>query len=61
MAKIILKYQKLITNSDRILTLYLGAHLRRQFEFVQSEWVNNGLLIGAGDVTKIQLQEPMMG
>ena len=36
--------------SDRgLIFVFIGAHLRRQFEFVQSEWVNNGLLIGAGD------------
>ena len=27
--------------------VFLGAHLNRQFEFVQSEWVNDGLFIGA--------------
>jgi Dyp-type peroxidase family len=36
--------------ADRgLIFVFIGAHLRRQFEFVQSEWVNNGLLIGAGD------------
>jgi len=36
--------------ADRgLMFVFIGAHLRRQFEFVQSEWVNNGLLIGAGD------------
>ena len=36
--------------SDRgIMFVFIGAHIRRQFEFVQSEWVNNGLLIGSGD------------
>lgn len=27
--------------------LFLGAHLRRQFEFVQSVWINDGEFIGA--------------
>jgi Dyp-type peroxidase family len=36
--------------ADRgLIFVFIGANLRRQFEFVQSEWVNNGLLIGAGD------------
>lgn len=34
--------------ADRgIIFLFLGAHLRRQFEFVQTQWVNSGLFIGA--------------
>ncbi|XXR71494.1 hypothetical protein WMF16_13760 [Sorangium sp. So ce388] len=28
--------------------LFIGAHLRRQFEFVQSIWINGGEFIGAG-------------
>jgi Dyp-type peroxidase family len=32
-----------------LIFVFIGAHLRRQFEFVQSEWVNNGVFIGAGD------------
>ena len=32
-----------------LMFVFIGASLRRQFEFVQSEWVNNGLLIGASD------------
>ncbi|MGI0050250.1 MAG: Dyp-type peroxidase, partial [Nitrososphaeraceae archaeon] len=36
--------------TDRgLMFVFIGAHLRRQFEFVQSEWVNNGVFIGAGD------------
>ena len=31
-----------------ILFVFIGAHLRRQFEFVQSEWLNNGVFIGSG-------------
>jgi Dyp-type peroxidase family len=30
-----------------IMFVFLGAHLKRQFEFVQSEWVNDGVFIGA--------------
>jgi hypothetical protein len=29
---------------------FIGAHLGRQFEFVQSEWVNGGDFLGLGDV-----------
>lgn len=32
-----------------IIFVFIGASLRRQFEFVQSEWVNKGLLIGTPD------------
>jgi Dyp-type peroxidase family len=36
--------------ADRgLMFVFIGAHLRRQFEFVQAEWVNNGVFIGAGD------------
>ena len=31
-----------------LMFAFVGAHLRRQFEFVQAEWVNNGLFIGSG-------------
>ena len=30
-----------------IIFVFIGAHLGRQFEFVQSEWVNNGIFIGS--------------
>jgi Dyp-type peroxidase family len=30
-----------------IIFVFVGAHLKRQFEFVQSEWVNDGVFIGA--------------
>jgi deferrochelatase/peroxidase EfeB len=34
--------------TDRgIMFLFIGTHLKRQFEFVQSEWVNDGVFIGA--------------
>ncbi len=26
---------------------FVGAHLGRQFEFVQSQWINDGVFIGA--------------
>jgi len=32
-----------------LMFAFVGAHLRRQFEFVQSEWVNDGLFVGAKD------------
>ncbi len=33
--------------ADRgIMFVFLGAHLKRQFEFVQSEWVNDSTFIG---------------
>ena len=28
---------------------FVGAHLGRQFEFVQSEWINDGDFLGLGD------------
>jgi deferrochelatase/peroxidase EfeB len=34
-----------------LMFAFVGAHPGRQFEFVQSEWVNNGSFIGAGDDT----------
>jgi Dyp-type peroxidase family len=30
-----------------IMFVFIGAHLRRQFEFVQTQWVNDGLFIDA--------------
>jgi len=34
--------------ADRgIIGIFVGAHLKRQFEFVQSQWVNDGVFIGA--------------
>lgn len=29
-----------------LMFAFVGAHLRRQFEFVQSEWINLGVFIG---------------
>jgi hypothetical protein len=35
---------------------FVGAHIGRQFEFVQSEWINDGVFIGAGED-----RDPLMG
>ena len=36
--------------ADRgLIFAFVGAHLGRQFEFVQSQWINDGVFIGAGD------------
>jgi Dyp-type peroxidase family len=32
-----------------LMFAFIGAHLGRQFEFVQSEWVNGGEFLGLGD------------
>ena len=38
--------------ADRgLIFTFVGAHLGRQFEFVQSEWINGGDFLGLGDVT----------
>jgi hypothetical protein len=29
--------------------VFIGTSIRSQFEFVQSEWVNNGIFIGSGN------------
>jgi deferrochelatase/peroxidase EfeB len=35
--------------ADRgLMFAFVGAHISRQFEFVQSQWVNDGIFIGAG-------------
>ena len=35
--------------ADRgIMFAFVGAHIGRQFEFVQSQWINDGIFIGAG-------------
>ncbi|QHC23789.1 Dyp-type peroxidase [Streptomyces sp. GS7] len=37
--------------ADRgLMFAFIGAHLGRQFEFVQSEWMNDGVFFGAGNV-----------
>ena len=43
--------------ADRgIMFAFVGAHLKRQFEFVQSEWVNGGAFLGLGDA-----EDPVTG
>ena len=35
--------------ADRgLMFAFVGAHIARQFEFVQSEWINDGIFFGAG-------------
>lgn len=43
--------------ADRgLIFAFVGAHIGRQFEFVQSEWINNGVFFGAGDA-----RDPLVG
>jgi Dyp-type peroxidase family len=36
--------------ADRgIIFAFVGAHIGRQFEFVQSQWINDGVFFGAGE------------
>ncbi|MFE3455558.1 Dyp-type peroxidase [Nonomuraea sp. NPDC059194] len=43
--------------ADRgLMFAFVGAHLGRQFEFVQSEWMNDGVFFGAGDA-----RDPVVG
>jgi len=43
--------------ADRgLMFAFVGAHLGRQFEFVQSEWVNDGAFLGLGDA-----KDPIVG
>jgi Dyp-type peroxidase family len=43
--------------ADRgLMFAFVGAHLDRQFEFVQSEWVNGGEFLGLGDA-----KDPVVG
>jgi deferrochelatase/peroxidase EfeB len=43
--------------ADRgIMFTFVGAHIGRQFEFVQSQWINDGVFIGAGED-----KDPIMG
>jgi Dyp-type peroxidase family len=43
--------------ADRgLMFAFVGAHLRRQFEFVQSEWINSGEFLGLGDA-----RDPVVG
>jgi len=39
-----------------LMFAFVGAHIRRQFEFVQSEWINDGVFFGAG-----KDKDPMVG
>ncbi len=39
-----------------LMFAFIGAHLGRQFEFVQSEWMNDGVFFGAGDA-----RDPVIG
>lgn len=32
-----------------LMFAFVGAHLKRQFEFVQSEWINDGVFLGLGN------------
>ena len=43
--------------ADRgLMFAFVGAHLGRQFEFVQSQWLHDGVFIGAGDA-----KDPIVG
>ncbi|MBT2234308.1 peroxidase [Nonomuraea sp. NEAU-A123] len=43
--------------ADRgLIFAFVGAHLGRQFEFAQSEWMNDGVFFGAGDA-----RDPVIG
>lgn len=43
--------------ADRgLMFAFIGAHLGRQFEFVQSQWMNDGVFFGAGDA-----RDPLIG
>jgi hypothetical protein len=36
--------------ADRgLMFAFVGAHIGRQFEFVQSQWINDGVFFGAGE------------
>ncbi|MFE4016299.1 Dyp-type peroxidase [Streptomyces sp. NPDC059101] len=39
-----------------LMFAFVGAHLGRQFEFVQSEWMNDGVFFGAGST-----RDPVVG
>ncbi|HTQ45026.1 MAG TPA: Dyp-type peroxidase [Polyangiaceae bacterium] len=39
-----------------LMFAFVGAHLGRQFEFVQSEWIQSGTSLGLGD-----LEDPVVG
>jgi Dyp-type peroxidase family len=39
-----------------LIFAFVGAHLGRQFEFVQSQWINDGVFFGAGEA-----KDPIVG
>ena len=39
-----------------IVFVFAGAHLKRQFEFVKTQWLNDGIFIGAP-----QERDPLVG
>jgi len=39
-----------------LIFAFVGGHLGRQFEFVQSQWINDGVFFGAGDA-----KDPIVG
>jgi Dyp-type peroxidase family len=39
-----------------LMFAFVGAHLKRQFEFVQSEWINGGDFLGLGEA-----RDPVVG
>jgi len=39
-----------------IVFIFVGAHLKRQFEFVQTQWVNSGVFLGAPEE-----KDPLVG
>ena len=39
-----------------LMFAFVGAHLGRQFEFVQSQWINDGVFFGAGNA-----KDPIVG
>ena len=45
--------------ADRgLMFAFVGAHLDRQFEFVQTEWINEGKFIGAPDGARTRWSGP---
>ena len=43
--------------ADRgLMFAFVGAHIGRQFEFIQSQWVNDGIFFGGG-----KDKDPMIG
>jgi hypothetical protein len=42
--------------APRLEFAFVGAHLGRQFEFVQSQWINDGVFFGPSDA-----KDPIVG